>query len=442
MPKDRKAKAKKARQKEQKAAELKKAHEKIEIAYYKELLSLLDKLEVKEHIRYFDRFDIYSCFRFRTSALIFEQVGSRKPTIELEEVSKALLQSYMKSQTYTYTNGAIITAYEVFHILESFRYIIGFKVRKQEPHYEEIQEKLWDLKEFLDRCLIDVQETIKLWLRIIGWIVSIPDKENILFKTEIEVVHNKEDHSLDYSYTRKFRIFYEVVPVERRSVVVEGFRRPCYRFQVGDVNGKIFNLTIKRELFGFKGTPIDVYFQSHALERLAERLDGLMIGVSLGLCITKIKRDPVVNDVGGGKYLLDVVINEIKVGYFVANMIEGILLIKTFLFITNTATPEGKKLDKHSGMAKIDKEYLGIDRLSTFLAINPNNTPELKALLESAGLGYLLKMNSTTLAFFARLNPYNRHTDNSSVISSYFKKRNELPVLNDIEPKPIIAENS
>jgi len=344
MPKDRKAKAKKARQKEQKAAELKKAHEKIEIAYYKELLSLLDKLEVKEHIRYFDRFDIYSCFRFRTSALIFEQVGSRKPTIELEEVSKALLQSYMKSQTYTYTNGAIITAYEVFHILESFRYIIGFKVRKQEPHYEEIQEKLWDLKEFLDRCLIDVQETIKLWLRIIGWIVSIPDKENILFKTEIEVVHNKEDHSLDYSYTRKFRIFYEVVPVERRSVVVEGFRRPCYRFQVGDVNGKIFNLTIKRELFGFKGTPIDVYFQSHALERLAERLDGLMIGVSLGLCITKIKRDPVVHDVGGGKYLLDVVINEIKVGYFVANMIEGILLIKTFLFITNTATPKERSL--------------------------------------------------------------------------------------------------
>ena len=36
MPKDRKAKAKKARQKEQKAAELKKAHEKIEIAYYKD----------------------------------------------------------------------------------------------------------------------------------------------------------------------------------------------------------------------------------------------------------------------------------------------------------------------------------------------------------------------------------------------------------------------
>ncbi|WP_320053132.1 hypothetical protein [uncultured Acetobacteroides sp.] len=433
MPKDRKAKAKKARQKEQKAAELKKAHEKIEIAFYKELLSLLDKLEVIEHVQYFDRFDIYSCFRFRSSALIFEQVGSRKPTLELEEVSKALLQSYMKSQTYTYTNGAVISAYEVFHILESFRYIIGFKVRKQEPHYEEIKEKLWDLKEFLDRCLIDVQETIKIWLRIIGWIVSIPDKENILFKTEIEVTHNKEDHSLDYSYTRKFRIFYEAIPVERRSVVVEGLRRPCYRFQVGDVNGKIFNLTIKRELFGFKGTPIDVYFQSHALERLAERLDGLMIGVSLGLCITEIKRNPIVHDVGGGKYLLDVVINDIKLGYFVAYLIEGYLLIKTFLFVTNTSTPEGEKLDRLSGMAKIDKEYLGIDRLSTFLAISPKDAPELKELLEKAGLGYLLKMDGSTLAFFARLNPFNRATDKSGAISCYFKKRNELPVLSDLQ---------
>jgi hypothetical protein len=433
MPKDRKAKAKKAHQKEQKAAELKKAHEKIESAYYQELLSLLDKLGVKEHMRLFDRFDIYSCFRFRTSALIFEQIGPRKPTLELEEVSKVLLQSYMKSQTYTYTNGAVITAYEVFHILESFRYLIGFKVRKKEPHYEEIQEKLWDLKVFLESCVIDVEETIKFWLKIIGWMVSIPYKENILFRTEIEVMHNKEGYSLDYSYTRKFRIFYEVIPVEQKSIVIEGLRRPCYRFQVGDVNEKICNLTIKRDLFGFKGTPIDVYLQSHALERLAERLDALLIGVSLGLCIKVIKRNPIVHDVGGGKYLIEVIIKDIKLGYFVANLIEGVLLIKTFLFVTNTSTPEGDKLDKLSGMAKIDKEYLGIDRLSTFLAISPNDAPELKALLEKASLGYLLKMNSTTLAFFARLNPFSKPSDKSGVISGYFKKRNELSILNDLQ---------
>lgn len=441
MPKDRKAKAKKAYQKEQRAAEQRKAHEKIQRDYYIELFSLLDKLGVKEHVKLFPLVDLVICFKFRTSTLIFDQVGSRTPTLELEEVSKALLQAYMKSQTYTYTNGAVITAYEVFHILESFRYLVGFKVRNAEPNHEEIKAKLWELKEFIDTCLADVQQTIRIWLRIIGWIVSIPDKENILFRTEIEVGNKKQDHSLNYSYTRKFKIFYEVVPVERKVVLVEGGRRPCYRFQVGNVDGQIVNLAIKRELFGFKGTPVSVYLQVHALNRLAERIDTQIIGITLGMCIAELIKNPVVHDEGEGRYLIDVLIDGIKVGYFVANLVEGILLIKTFLFITNSTTPEGEKLDKLSGMVKLDKQYLGIDKLSTFFSLNPNESAELKRVLGLAGLSHLLKVKNGVFGFLAKLVPSKRYTDNSSAIQNYFKRREELPSLSDLKDECILPES-
>lgn len=421
MAKDRKAKAKKARQKEQRAAELRKAHEKLELDYYRNLFALLDKLGVKEHLRLFDRIDMFCSFRARTSGLLFEQVGPQKPLIEVEQFAKRLIKAYLSRKTYTYTNGAVITGHEVLFNLESFRFLIGFKVRSQMSHYEEIEKNLWGVKEFLDACLMDLQEGVKDWLRVLCCVVAVPYKENVLFRVEHEIASDKAMDSLDQSYTCKLKIFYEVAPVEQKMVVVDGISRPCYRFQIGDVGSKACSLTIQREHFGFKGTPVDVYLQSHAIERLAERLDSLLVGVAFGLCIKSISANPKVHDVGGGRYLLEVTLLEGKIGYFAAYLVDGILLVKTFLFVTNSSTPEGARLDKISGLSKVDKEYLKIDKLSTFLTINAADAPKLKGFLDSAGLGYLLKLQGSSLAFWAAMTPNKSPAGSASVISSYLK---------------------
>ena len=49
------------------------------------------------------------------------------------------------------------------------------------------------------------------------------------------------------------------------------------------------------------------------------------------------------------------------------DIIEGKIVIRTFLFVTNNGTPEGKKLAQITGLQKLDKKYLALDKLSTFM---------------------------------------------------------------------------
>lgn len=442
MPKDRKAKAKKEQQKKQKALLLKKEHEKITNAYYKRLFMLIDQFGVRQHMHLFDEIDMILFFKIRTAALIFEQVGRQKPTIEVEEVSKALLRSYMLSQQYTYTNGATITADDVLFTLESFRYIIGFKIRSKEPNHEEIEAKLLPVKEFLDRCQTDVEDTIETWLKLIGWTVSIPEKENIVFRTEIDVNLKKGEKvkSLDDSMTRKFKISYEVAPIKRRPVLIEGIRRPSFRFEVTNEEGKLTALSIPREKFGLAGSrSIGVYLQSHAIKRLAERIDILPVGITLGMCFEGLRENPTIHAVNAHKYLIEVVVSDIKLGYFVAKPVENIILIKTFLFVTNSTTPEGDMLDQLTGLHKLDKQYLGIDKLSTFMALKTDGSKELVDIFESANLGHLLTMQKEVLSFLATLMPSKRLTNQSEAIVSYFKRREEQLLLSELEsdePEP------
>ncbi|WP_320053617.1 hypothetical protein [uncultured Acetobacteroides sp.] len=436
MPKDRKAKAKRERQKKQNALLQKKEHQTIKTNFYRKFYDLTERLGAKPYMHLFDDIDNILFFKTRTAALIFEQEGRQKPTIEVEEVSKALLRSYMLGQQYTYTNGVTITADDVLFTLESFRNIIRFKIQTKEPNHEQIEAKLLPVKEFLDRCQSDVEETIETWLKLIGWTVSIPDKENIVFRTEIDINLKKGDKvkSLNDSLTRKFKISYEVIPIKRRPVLIEGTRRPCFRFEVTNEEGKLTALTIPREKFGLPGTrAIGVYLQSHAIKRLAERIDILPVGITLGMCFEGLRETPTIHAVNAHKFLIEVVVSDIKLGYFVAKPVENIILIKTFLFITNSTTPEGDMLDKLTGLQKLDKQYLGIDKLSTFMALETNNTKELAATFESANLGHLLTMQKDVLSFLATLMPSKRHTNSSEAIASYFKRREEQLLLSELE---------
>ena len=67
------------------------------------------------------------------------------------------------------------------------------------------------------------------------------------------------------------------------------------------------------------------------------------------------------------------------------------LVILSFLFLTNDGTPEGKKLRAITGLAKRDKKYLEIDKLSTFTAYRIHEDKELSELFRQAGCGSLLE---------------------------------------------------
>lgn len=87
-----------------------------------------------------------------------------------------------------------------------------------------------------------------------------------------------------------------------------------------------------------------------------------------------------------------------KLGYFIVEAREGIVTIRTFLFLTNDGTPEGDKLRKHLGLAQEDKQYTGLDRLSTFLLSDIRKDQELCEVLHKTGCGVLLDADLQRMA--------------------------------------------
>ena len=133
---------------------------------------------------------------------------------------------------------------------------------------------------------------------------------------------------------------------------------------------------------------LDVYIQRHAIQRVYERLDCISLGASQMVLCTEIINKPEVIFYKG-KTLIAVTMGKIKFGYLVVTLIDGVVLIKTFLLITNSGTPEGDKLQALTGLNKSDKSYLGLDRLSSFYSDDIKSNDKIMKLLETIGCGKL-----------------------------------------------------
>ena len=136
--------------------------------------------------------------------------------------------------------------------------------------------------------------------------------------------------------------------------------------------------------------PLPLYIQRHALQRLDERL-GLKANNVHSHLFFSLFEQPVHYVLHNGSTLIEFNMYEYKVGYLLPTLQDDKLVIRTFLFLTNDGTPEGQKLKALTGLAKYDKKYLGIDKLSTFTAYRIHEDEELSALFREAGCGSLLE---------------------------------------------------
>lgn len=176
---------------------------------------------------------------------------------------------------------------------------------------------------------------------------------------------------------------------------IEGSSRPLTR--VGWAVGKIGVkwISIKADFFNIKSAfsklPMDVYIQSHALQRLSERIDCLDTGF-IHLNMYESLCEPKIFYNSTNKTLIEFRIFNTKAGYFLTEIIDGIVVIKTFLFVTNNGTPEGERLGKITGLQKLDKKYLAIDRLSTFMSSDFSEKEQIRKLLTDSGCECLLEL--------------------------------------------------
>lgn len=189
-------------------------------------------------------------------------------------------------------------------------------------------------------------------------------------------------------------------PVEPRYFTIAGNKRPAYQVGWPQSQTGVRYAELDPTLFGSEFDGLDkasVYIQTHALNRLAERLDSLEKQELLSSVYASLL-DPVVVRQEKGKILLSYRILSTKMGYFTAEYIDGAVLIHTFLFITNNGTPEGQKLNELTGLGKLDKKYLTIDKLSTFINSDISTNEKLKDLFIKAGCSSLLEIDEAVKA--------------------------------------------
>lgn len=181
-------------------------------------------------------------------------------------------------------------------------------------------------------------------------------------------------------------------PAEQKKIQLYGNTRPAYR--VGSCAYEMLYPTwvaVRRCLFEkptpFNNIDIPVYIQMHAINRLTERIDTLSrdcmeLYVYLSFQTPRIQ-------FFRGKVLVDYIYSQTKLGYLLVEIVDNVVLIKTFLLLTNEATPEGEKLKELTGLSKIDMKYWNIDRLSTFQKTDIYENEELKLIFKKAGCGNL-----------------------------------------------------
>lgn len=187
----------------------------------------------------------------------------------------------------------------------------------------------------------------------------------------------------------------EALVPDTEILTLDGHNRTVYKlYQIS--RQKFIPLTLLPEKLGIERVlqklPVQVYIQKHALERMEERLNEFFSMCNYGFIIYALISDKILPAGKPFSYLFPLEYQNVKLGYFKGDLTGGKLIIRTFLFITNNGTPEGRKLETLLGLQKADKKYFGIDKLSTFINSDIRQDEKLMDIFRQAGCGGLVHL--------------------------------------------------
>jgi hypothetical protein len=141
----------------------------------------------------------------------------------------------------------------------------------------------------------------------------------------------------------------------------------------------------------FSKLALPIYIQQHALDRMKERL-GLALPTLYRTILAEslLKKEFIPK--GKNRLLMACFANDLKVGYFVAEIVDGIILLRTFLLLTNSGTPEGDRLSQLTGLQIEDRKYLSIDTLQGLANSDIEQNETICNLFRTAGCGSILEL--------------------------------------------------
>jgi hypothetical protein len=181
---------------------------------------------------------------------------------------------------------------------------------------------------------------------------------------------------------------------EKKHVLIDGKSRPVFRL----------GLPVRKkgpcwasaslgliEADGETNVEMPVYVQSHALQRLRERLTPLEKPIIQVLLYVAFE-NPVFSRGPDGARFVAFRYHGAKIGYLLYEIIDAMVVVKTFLLISQNGTFEGNALNKEYNLSKYSKTYFDLDKLYTYVNTDVYEDRELKALFTKCGCGDLFNV--------------------------------------------------
>ena len=212
---------------------------------------------------------------------------------------------------------------------------------------------------------------------------------------------------------------------ESIRIKINGSLRPAVRLTWAFADIGVEYATLNPSLLNIKGSFTDklmkVYVQSHALLRLSERIDCVVTCI-LHLNMFESFRNPKVSYDNNNNLLIEYRVFGAKAGYFRIDIIDDIVTVRTFLFLTTSGTHESHLLWKNIGLQKLDTKYLALDKLSNFMSSDIGDNDHLRKIFQDADCQSLLEL-------YAKINKVcTKHPSQSTsnLMLEYLGCKNEL----------------
>ncbi len=197
-----------------------------------------------------------------------------------------------------------------------------------------------------------------------------------------------------------FRLVIHVHRAEERRREVDGVQKRLYRCGTGSETGIDWISWTPADL-GLTGSDeaLPVFIDGgHALRNLRDRVaihQGT--GIVDDYVCASLRSPKVTSMEGRDEFLVEYRLGIHKLGYFVFKALDDMYVAKTFLFLTMDGTPEGQKLWERLRLTKTDKQYTGLDRLSTFILSDIRDDPVLVEVFEECECAHLFEMTEDEL---------------------------------------------
>lgn len=271
-----------------------------------------------------------------------------------------------------------VSMYSIFSVIEGLNIPITNKVKSALLQYCMVRKIMSGAIDQLIKVLEAIgfgNSNIETRLYWLDYSLTDPDENNIGLDNYISI--------------------YSDVP-KSIKIKIDGISRPALRLGWANFKLGMTWFTLKPSLLNISGVPDDqpmeVYIQSHALHRFRERTEGIY-DFAAQFYIYESFLDPKVCYDSNHNLLIEYQIKGLKAGYFRFDIVGNIVVIRTFLFLTNSGTPEGDLLGKNTGLKVLDKNYLAIDKLSTFMSSDINKNEQVNKIFSDAGCQSLFELH-------------------------------------------------